>query len=209
MRVDLHIHTSPRSSCSHIDPSELIQEAVRLGLDGLCLTEHQVIWNPGEVEDLARGGDIKIFRGNEITTNQGDILVFGLEEDLQGVIPIKKLHKKVREAGGLMIAAHPFRGFKTFGIGQLQMDVDQACKRKVFQYVDGLEVRNGKLNEQENDMAAQVAERLDLLGVAGSDAHNVDEVGKWITVFDREIENEQELIEELRAGRFTIGSARE
>ncbi|MBW2140987.1 MAG: PHP domain-containing protein [Deltaproteobacteria bacterium] len=108
-----------------------------------------------------------------------------------------------------MIAAHPFRGFKTFGIGQLQMDVDQACKRKVFQYVDGLEVRNGKLNEQENDMAAQVAERLDLLGVAGSDAHNVDEVGKWITVFDREIENEQELIEELRAGRFTIGSARE
>jgi len=117
--------------------------------------------------------------------------------------------KKVREAGGLMIAAHPFRGFKTFGIGQLQMDVDQACKRKVFQYVDGLEVRNGKLNEQENDMAAQVAERLDLLGVAGSDAHNVDEVGKWITVFDREIENEQELIEELRAGRFTIGSARE
>ncbi|MBW2061065.1 MAG: PHP domain-containing protein [Deltaproteobacteria bacterium] len=208
MRVDLHIHTSPRSLCSHIDPPDLIQEVKRLGLDGFCLTEHQVIWDPHEVDELARDEGIKIFRGNEITTNQGDILVFGYEEDLQGVVPIKVLHNKVREANGFMIAAHPFRGFKTFGIGQLKMNVDQACKRKVFQYIDSIEVRNGKLNEQENDMASQVAERLGLPGTAGSDAHNLDEVGKWITVFERDVQNEQELMEELRAGRFTIGSAR-
>ncbi|MBW2091139.1 MAG: PHP domain-containing protein, partial [Deltaproteobacteria bacterium] len=167
-----------------------------------------VLWDPKETEDLARDGGIIIFRGNEITTNQGDILVFGLEEDLQGVVAIRNLHKKVQAAGGYMIAAHPFRGFKTFGISQLHMNVDQALKRKVFQYVDGLEIRNGKLNEQENDMAEKVAERLNLAGVAGSDAHNVDEIGKWITIFEREIKTEEELIGELKAGRFTIGSAR-
>jgi hypothetical protein len=55
-------------------------------------------------------------------------------------------------------------------------------------------------------MAAKVATRLGLPGTAGSDAHRVDEVGKWTTDFEREIENEQELIEELRAGRFTTVS---
>ncbi len=53
MRIDLHIHTSPRSACSYMDPNELVQEAQRLNLDGICLTEHQVVWDIAEVEKLA------------------------------------------------------------------------------------------------------------------------------------------------------------
>ena len=206
MRIDLHTHTSPRSPCSSIDPLELLREADRLGLDGICLTEHQVLWQPEELVVLAEQAQVAIFRGNEFTTNQGDILVFGYDEDIKELLTIEELHAAVREAGGFMIAAHPFRGFKTFGIGQLQMTVEQACTRKVFDFVDAIEVKNGKVSEEENDMAAKVATRLGLPGTAGSDAHRVDEVGKWTTDFEREIENEQELIEELRAGRFTTVS---
>lgn len=208
MRIDLHIHTYPRSSCSSIEPAALIQEAKRIGLDGICLTEHQSLWPPGEVEKLARDGGIRIFRGNEITTDQGDILVFGYEEHVQGIVTIQELYERVAAAGGYMIAAHPFRGFLVFGIGQLQMNVEHASQRRVFQYVNALEIGNGKVTEQENEMARQVAEKLDMHGVAGSDAHLIDEVGKWITIFEREIQNERELIEELTAGRFSIGSAR-
>ncbi len=82
------------------------------------------------------------------------------------------------------------------------MTVEQACKRKVFDFVDAIEVRNGKVSDEGNDMAARVAARLGLPGTAGSDAHEVHEVGKWATDFEREIENEQQLVEELRAGRF-------
>jgi hypothetical protein len=56
-------------------------------------------------------------------------------------------------------------------------------------------------------MAARVAARLGLPCTAGSDAHRVDEVGKWVTDFERPIENELELVEELRAGRFTALTA--
>jgi predicted metal-dependent phosphoesterase TrpH len=208
MRIDLHVHTYPRSTCSSIDPIELVREARRIGLDGICLTEHQSLWHPHETEELAKDEGIRIFRGNEITTDQGDILVFGYEEDVQGIVTIQELHDAVTKAGGFMIAAHPFRGFLVFGIGQLQMNVDQASQRRVFQYVNALEVRNGKVTEQENDMARQVAEKLDMPGVAGSDAHLIDEVGKWVTIFERNIQNEQDLIEELQAGRFKTGSAR-
>jgi len=44
---------------------------------------------------------------------------------------------------------------------------------------------------------------LGLPGTGGSDAHRVDEVGKWVTVFEKEIDNEHELLRELHAGRFT------
>jgi len=202
MRIDLHIHTAPLSACSYIDPQELIQEARRLNLDGMCLTEHQVVWDPDEVSQMAEAAGIRIFRGNEFTTNQGDILVFGYYEDIKELLIIQDLRDKVTAAGGYMIAAHPFRGFKTFGIGQLQMTVEQACKRKVLEFVDAVETGNGKLSPDENEMACKVAEKLGLPGTGGSDAHRIDEIATWLTDFDKDIEDENDLLRELHAGRF-------
>jgi len=202
MRIDLHIHTAPLSACSYIDPHELVQEAQRLKLDGICLTEHQVLWDPAEVDRLALEAGIKIFRGNEFTTNQGDVLIFGFYEDIKELMIIQELREQVQKAGGFMIAAHPFRGFKTFGIGQLQMTVEQASQRKVFEFVDAVEIGNGKLSEDENDMARKVAQKLGLSGTGGSDAHRIDEIATWVTAFEKDIQDESQLVEELHAGRF-------
>ena len=202
MRIDLHIHTSPLSACSYINPVDLVREAQRLNLDGICLTEHQVLWEAAEVEKLSLESGIKIFRGNEYTTNQGDVLVFGFYEEIKELMIIQELREKVQAVGGFMIAAHPFRGFKTFGIGQLQMTVEQAGQRKVFDFVDAIEIGNGKLSLEENEMARKVADRLNLPGTGGSDAHRIDEIATWVTVFEKKIENEAELVEELHAGRF-------
>lgn len=205
MRVDLHVHTSPRSPCSSIDPVQLCEKAQDLGLDGICLTEHGLMWSQEEVKELERiSGGVRIFRGMEVTTNQGDVLVFGLSKDIRNVIPIEELRKEVLEAGGFMAAAHPFRGFLLFGVTQLQMSVEQASRRSLFQYVDGLEIGNCKVTEPENEMARQVAQKLGLTGVAGSDAHRLEELGKWVTVFQKQIEDESELLQELRLGRFSV-----
>ena len=136
------------------------------------------------------------------------MLVYGSGIDIQGIITIQQLKKYVDEARGYSILAHPFRGFKLFGIGELQMSVEQACQKKAFKYVDAVEIRNGKVRNQENEMAEKVAKILGLPGTAGSDAHNIDEVGKYITIFDQDITNNQELVDCLRAGNYTIGSAR-
>ena len=103
MRIDLHIHTSPRSACSHLGLAELIETVNQRKLDGICLTEHQVVWDMEEAQQLAADGDIKVFRGNEFTTNQGDILVFGFDEDIKELLTIQELQQTVKNAGGFLI----------------------------------------------------------------------------------------------------------
>jgi hypothetical protein len=109
----------------------------------------------------------------------------------------------------MMIAAHPFRGFLLFGFSELSLSVEEAAARDVFQYVDGLEICNCKVTDGENDLARQVAERLGLPGVGGSDAHAVHEVGRCVTVFEENIEDEKELVAQIRAGRFSVSRLRE
>jgi len=208
MKIDLHLHTHPRSQCSYIDPADLVAEAKKIGLDGICLTEHQVLWDDDAVRELASDSGLMIFRGNEITTAQGDVLVFGLEKDIQGIITIQELQQEVQAAGAYSILAHPFRGFKTFGVSDLQMSVDQACKKKALQYVNAVEIRNGKVTVQDNEMARKVAERLELPGTGGSDAHNLDDIGTYVTVFEQDIQDDRQLVAALHGGIFTTGEGR-
>ncbi len=208
MIIDIHIHTFPRSKCSNIDPLEMIKEAARLGLDGICLTEHQVLWSREEADDLASDSGVKVFRGNEITTNMGDVLIFGYYEPVEGVVPLKRLFKTVKSQGGFIAAAHPFRGFKMVGVSQLELNADQASERKVFKSVDAIEIRNGRLNEKENDLAEQVTEKLGLPGLAGSDAHNLDELGRFVMIFENDFTDDENLAKELKASRFSLATAR-
>ncbi len=198
--IDLHVHTSPASPCSSAPVDDLIREARRIGLDGICLTDHNTVWRKEDVEALRQRHGFLVLRGNEITTDQGDILAFGFDEDVPGIIRLDELRPRVVEAGGFMIAAHPFRGFLTFGIGKLGLTPEKAMERPVFQYVDAVEVLNGKVTADENRFAWEVASGLGVPVTGGSDAHEVEEVGIYATRFAVSIQTEEDLIAALRGG---------
>jgi predicted metal-dependent phosphoesterase TrpH len=200
--IDLHLHTYPSSPCSVARVDDVILEAKRIGLDGMCLTDHNYVWDRARVDELKRKHDFLILRGNEITTDQGDMLVFGLEKEVQGVIKLEELRSMVSEAGGFIIAAHPFRGFLLFGSGQLGLTPEKAMERPLFKQVDGIEVLNSKVAEKENRFASEVAKGIGLPGTGGSDAHQVSDVGVYATRFFSKITSEKELINALRGGRY-------
>jgi hypothetical protein len=206
MIIDLHIHTSPASACSSLDPEELIIEAKKIGLDGVCLTEHDRLWLPEEIKKLRERHNFLVLGGIEITSMDGDILVFGLEEEPGGIVSLEKLREKVNAVGGIMLVSHPFRGAfiagKEFTIPGLALTVEEACQEPVFQWVDGMEVLNGENSESENEFALEVCRKLKTIGVGGSDAHKADEVGRCVTRFSQEIKDERDLINELKARRF-------
>jgi len=54
---------------------EMIEEAKRIGLDGICLTDHNYRWDPKDIQKLREKHQFLVLGGNEITTVQGDIVV--------------------------------------------------------------------------------------------------------------------------------------
>lgn len=203
--IDLHIHTKRLSPCSEMASEEAALEAKKIGLDGICFTEHNKPWDPHEILEVEEKSGILIFRGIEVDTTEGHVLVFGLQKNFEGITPIEDLRQMVNEVDGFMIAAHPFRGFLLFGFSKLQMDVHDAGKNPLFKFVDGMEVFSGRQTPKENNFSFQVCERLNLKGVGGSDAHSIKDIGKCVTVFENRIERQEDLIRELKAGTFRAG----
>ncbi|MCP4691224.1 MAG: DUF2889 domain-containing protein [Desulfobacterales bacterium] len=201
--IDLHVHTYPASPCSSAAVDDLIVEAKRIGLDGICLTDHNHLWAPADVEALRQKHGFMVLRGNEITTNQGDVLVFGLERDIKGIINLQELRAEVVSAGGFMIVAHPIRGFLVIGAGQVGLTPEKAMEREVFGSVDAVEALNGKVTGDENAFASKVAASLGLPTTGGSDAHEVEEVGQYATRFAAVIHDEKDLIEALKSGAYS------
>lgn len=203
MIIDLHVHTSALSPCSSLDPDEAVRTARDMGLDGICFTEHGRLWPVPELERLSAKWDLPVFCGMEVETREGHMLVFGLQEEVPRILGAGELREMVDRAGGAVVYAHPFRGFLLFGFADLQMTIDEASRRKVFQLVEAVETYSGKSGKKENNLALEVCGRLSVPGVGGSDAHSAGEVGKCVTVFKKRIKSTGELIHELKKGEFT------
>ncbi|MDY6836108.1 MAG: PHP domain-containing protein [Chloroflexota bacterium] len=205
MIIDLHVHTRQLSYDSEVDVEEAIQEAKRIGLDCICLTDHNKSWDRDHVQELSTKWDFPVMCGVEVDTAEGHILVFGIQSNFDRVIPARELRDLVLEEGGIMIAAHPFRGFLSFGTNVLDLFPEQAFAKPVLQYVDIIEGFNGSSFTRENHLTLEVAERLSLKTIGGSDAHAIDRIGRCVTIFDNEVHDETELIRELRTGNYKPG----
>lgn len=205
MIVDLHVHTHPLSPDSSQSPEEAICYAKQIGLDCLCLTEHNRAWDANQIRELSDRLEFPLLHGVEVDTVEGHVLVFGLHRDFEGIIRVGELRELVSEAKGVMIAAHPFKGFRAFGLSDLNLSVEQASGKPVFRHVNAIEGFNGRSLDRENRLAQDVAGRLGLNVVGGSDAHAIEELGRCVTIFDNDVRREADLIVELKAGRFRPG----
>ena len=205
MLIDLHCHTFPLSDDSFLSPDQLIERAKAVGLDGVCLTEHDVAWEPHKIRDLAKRHNFLVIPGIEVNTEEGHILVFGFSRYVDGMHRVAELAQLVAEAGGAMIAPHPYRQLTPL----LPMDDDfwtvaleRAAANPAFRHVCALEAINGRATQDENIFSWQLCERLGLPAVAGSDAHEPSDIGTCATRFQRLITGVEDLVRELKAGRF-------
>lgn len=198
-RIDLHIHTSYGSPCGYMTPFEAIRRARELGLNGICLTEHDYVWDQDTVHRLADENQFLVIGGAEVGTDCGHILVFGLHGSVRNVVKAKDLRSRVSEVDGVMIAAHPLR--EEYSLFRPMPTIEEVACLPVLQVVDAVEVYNGHSAAPEREFTRQVATHLNLPHTGGSDAHSVLGVGNCYTVFEKEITCERELIEEIKQGR--------
>ncbi|MDP7619732.1 MAG: PHP domain-containing protein [Dehalococcoidia bacterium] len=205
MKLDLHVHTNWGSSDSGLSPGDLVRQAKKVGLDGVCVTEHGTVWDRFQLERFAQDHEFIIIPGMEVATDLGHITTFGLEGYGAGIHRAETLKRAVNAADGFMIAAHPFRRMfdnpKVSGWAKVH-NVEQAADLQLFKLVDEMEVVNGANNSRENRFALEVAKRLGKTGVGGSDSHSVNGIGAGGIVLDRTVTTVGEFIEEMRSGRY-------
>ena len=192
MVIDIHIHEKTHSNDSKINLKQIVEEAKRKGLDGICITDHDSNALYRYAQNYQKKCGFLILVGAEIFTYEGDILVYGSRE-----LPKKKVHAQellnlVRQSGGVGIGAHPHRD-NNRGIGDNMLSLN---------HLDGVETFNGRTKERDNLMTLRLSKRHDIPGFGGSDAHALQEVGTIATRFYETIENESAFIRGVKSKRF-------
>lgn len=188
MLIDIHLHTKKYSPCSSIELYSAVAVAKEKGLDGICITDHNVNAAREEAERIAKETSFFIMVGMEVLTYEGDLLIFGLPEP-----PIKMLHvtdliMMVKEANGIAIAAHPFR--------DNQRGLGYQCAR--LPDLSGVEVLNGRTSCADNDRATLMALEEGLTCLGGSDAHTLEEIGRYSTWIPHQLGNEAHFIQAVK-----------
>lgn len=192
MLLDLHVHTMVRSLDSGLSIDALMTAARRRGLDGVCLTEHNNVWPPHEVTDIQEKYGLIVLRGLEVSVEGGyHVLVFGVDDFALEMMRLEQLRRIVNHEGGVMALAHPSRYSRP-----------PLAWSDLLQVFDAVEVRNGSDGDAAGDLLAAMAFDMGVPGIAGSDAHNVGPIGTCATEFFSPVQDEADLIRQLKAGTF-------
>ncbi|MFQ5837189.1 MAG: PHP domain-containing protein [Thermoplasmata archaeon] len=188
LRLDLHVHSkySPDSSC---EVRDILRGATARDLHGVSITDHHSLKGSLKALEMAREEGIILVRGMEVSSRNGHILAYGLEEEIPEGLSAEETVERITESGAFAVAAHPYRFWS--GLGE---DVIRGAR---FQ---GLEVRNARSVVGHNRRSESLALELGLPATAGSDAHATSEIGRAVVLLPDGLDSEEEVLLALRKG---------
>ncbi len=194
MKADLHLH-SGASYDAEGSVEEILEKADEVGLDVLAVTDHDQIGASLEAVELSEEYDVSAIPGVEVSTADGHLLAWNVDEVPEKDRPVEETVEEVRDLGGVACIPHPFQRLR-HGVGGVE-----DC--------DAVEVYNSRLlTGMSNRKAGRFARRRGLPTVAGSDAHIVDMVGQAYTVVDSEDDSADAVMEAVKEGRTEVGGRR-
>jgi predicted metal-dependent phosphoesterase TrpH len=172
-RGDMHVHTEHSDGVRTLE--ELAGEARERGLDFVASTDHNTISANRSLRDpaLAGGGHdgLLIIPGTEVTTRHGHWLAIGLPDGQwvdwryrPGDATFPAISKSVRDAGGIVVAAHP------------KIPVPGAAWEFGYDHVDAVEVWNSRWTP-DDQVSVRMWDKLlrqgrRVVAVANSDSHS-------------------------------------
>lgn len=205
-RGDVHLHTV--HSDGERDLGELVSDAHASGLDFIVSTDHNT--NSANREwPTCRTGALLVIPGEEVTTRHGHWLAVGLSPRAwvdwryaprDCVFP--RFAAEVREAQGLVVAAHP------------AVPLPGSAWEFGFADVDALEVWNGRWNI-DDELSLRIWQRLlrqgrRVVAVGGSDSHGKHQpIGSPQTVVQAGELSIPVIVDGLRRGRSYLAQSRD
>ncbi len=197
MKIDLHIHTSDWSDGKNT-ADEMIEKAIERGLDGIAITDHDRMLNATEQATLQKKyPDIKIFKGCEYGINGEHFNIIGGDGNFvieKGKHSLGDIKRYVNRTGAFSILNHPFDRKK-----KVNLDFDAFCP-------DAMDIMS--MNIDTNSMAEilRLSQKNNMLVIGCSDAHNIKDVGLFHIVLDNFATSDNELVKEIKLGKYFIDS---
>ena len=174
LKIDLHVHTI-YSHDSLVTAKDLIFYARKRGLDGVAITDHDRIDGAFKI---AKETDFLIIPGIEISSSKGHIIGLDVDELVPPKLGVDETLDRIHEAGGIAVACHPITFFK------------ESLKGRISSRFDAIEVVNSSAFPFKYSVrrSEEIASRLGIPRVAGSDAHYGPEIGYAYTLVNAESE---------------------
>jgi hypothetical protein len=198
MRVDLHVHSYPGSSCSTIAYRDLIACCRERHLGAIALTNHGDVGDNRRLEGpLADVGTILV-HGVEISTLWGDFIVYSPDLDyLAGFRDVQA----VPQAGTIAADAAVVWVHPAAGGGRSHSTYYSALAVQVAPLVDAVEVWNGNwTGARYVETAEHLARTLGCPATGGSDAHKSDRIGLCTTEIDGDVSSTADVVAAIKAG---------
>ena len=173
--VEFHCHTYV-SKDSLTRPADLIAMARRKGIDRVIVTDHNSIAGARE----AYGIDPElVIVGEEIMTTKGEILAAFVKEEVPPDLTPLETINILKEQGAFISVSHPFDELRKGG----WMEHDLL---EILPLVDAIEVYNSRcMLPRFNRRAELFAQKYNIAGTVGSDAHAAFEVGRSLLLLDQ------------------------
>ena len=190
---DLHMHTDHSHDCS-MAVEDVLDYAEAQGLGAIAITDHNVFAGAQEAVELARGRALTVIPGEEVKTDQGEVIGLFLREEIPRGMTMGETIAAIREQGGLVYLPHPFDRMHTIP--------DAPTLHRHLAEIDVFEVYNARLlRETFNDEALRFARKYNLTMGAGSDAHVLQGIGTGL-VRMRAFEGPEEFLLSLRTAEI-------
>ena len=212
-KTELHVHSSPVSACSEIEPKRLVNLYKENGYDSVVLTNHFTVNLLGEsVEDkvgwyledfykCCQEGEsvgLNVILGAEIrfTENINDYLIFGIcPDELPDIFNmltfgIDRFYSEYKNDRNVIIQAHPFRN------GMTKVKTES---------LDGIEVFNMHPNHNSRiGFAAKYAKENNMIATCGSDFHHSGHECLCGILTNKVLETSYDVAEILKNGKYKM-----
>lgn len=220
-KYEMHLHSSGCSACAFSDSIEYVDAAIANGYSGLVFTNHFYHGNTEVSRLLSWKEFVAAFcddylKAKEYGDQKGIDVLFGIEEVYEpgkeiliyGISPedlmecpsfrymnVYEMSDFVREKGGYVVCAHPFR---------VRDYIPDPFKEPDPAFMDAVEIYNYFNSEEMDLMAEAFALEYHLPGIGGGDIHHAHNFGFSGLAFEERIHTNQELVAALKAGAYRI-----